>query len=167
MEQLIEKHQGKIIEAAIKETGYHMKAVAKGLGIARNTLYKRLKEAVLEDSFIIDVSNIIHYDFSKVFPEVYKSVAAKVENNPERLYLDRSGERGASNELPHYNTEYKNPYFLQLQTLNGKYLRLMEEYHKLLKILMFLANSNDLIGTKKEIMEFLENEEKGDLGKEK
>ena len=162
MEQLTEKHKGKIIEAAIKETGYQMKAVAKGLGIARNTLYNRLKEVELEDSFIINVSNIIHYDFSKVFPEVYERVAAKVENNPERLYLHKSGERGASNELPHYSTEYKNPYFLQLQTLSGKYLRLMEDYHKLLKILMLLANNNELIGIKKEIMEFLENEGRED-----
>lgn len=162
MEQLTEKHKGKIIEEAIKETGYQMKAIAKGLGIARNTLYNKLKETELEDSFIIHVSNIIYYDFSKVFPEVYKRVAAKVENNPERLYLAKPGERSASGELPYYSSEYKNPYFLQLQALSGKYLRLMEEYHKLLKILMVLANSNELIGIKKEIMEFLKNEEKED-----
>ncbi|MCT4696904.1 MAG: helix-turn-helix domain-containing protein [Candidatus Cardinium sp.] len=160
MEQFTEKHKGKIIEEAIKETGYQMKAVAKGLGIARNTLYIRLKEADLEDSFIIHVSNIIHYDFSKVLPEVYKRVAAQVEHHPERFYLDKSVGRRSSYLLPYYNSEYKNPYFLQLQTLNGKYVSLMEDYHKLLKILMLLANSNELVGVKKDIMEFLENEEK-------
>lgn len=160
MEQLTGKHEGKIIEEAIKETGYQMKAVAKGLGITRNTLYKRLKDAELEDSFIIQVSNIIHYDFSKVFPEVYEKVAAKVEDNPGPLYVAKSRERGVSDKLPYYSTEYKNPYFLQLQALTGKYLSLMDDYHKLLKILMVLANSNELIGIKKEIMEFLKNEGK-------
>ncbi|WP_419241689.1 helix-turn-helix domain-containing protein [Cardinium endosymbiont of Nabis limbatus] len=167
MEQLAEKHKGKIVEEAIKKTGYQMKAVAKRLGIARNTLYTRLKEAELEDSFIIRVSNIIHYDFSRDFPEVYKRVSAKFENSPERLYLDKSEGPGTSNELPHYNAQYKNPYFLELQKLNGKYLRLMEDYRKLLKILMLLANSNELPDIKKDIIEFIENEEKEDKGKEK
>ncbi|CAH2559857.1 helix-turn-helix domain-containing protein [Cardinium endosymbiont of Oedothorax gibbosus] len=162
MEQLTEKHKRKIIQEAIKETGYQVEAVAKGLIIARNTLYKRLKEAELEDSFIIHVSNIIHYDFSKVLPEVYERVAAKVENNPRRLYLAKSGKHNASNELPHYGTEYKNSCFIQLQALSGKYLRLMEDYCKLLKILVVLANSSQFVGIKKEIMEFLKNEAKED-----
>lgn len=159
MEQFTEKHKGEIIEKAIKETGYQMKAVAKGLGISRNTLYIKLKKAELEDWFIIHISHIIHYDFSKVFPEVYERVAAKITNNPERIYPNKSVGPGRPDEFPHYDHVYKNPYFIQLQKLREKYLKLMEDYHKLLKILMLLANNNELVDIKKEIMEFIENEE--------
>lgn len=162
MEQLTEKHKGKIVETAIKETGYQMKAVAKRLGIARNTLYTKLREADLDDAFIIHISNIIHYDFSKDLPEVYERAASKFEDNSERFYLDKSGEPGASNELPHYSYEYKNPYFAELQTLSTKYLKLMEDYHKLLKALILLANTNELTSIKKEIIELLQSEKKED-----
>ncbi|WP_342265708.1 hypothetical protein [Cardinium endosymbiont of Philonthus spinipes] len=91
MEQLTKKHTGKIIEQAIKETGYLMRTVAK--------------------------------------------------------------------ELPYYNNTYKHPYFLQLQLLRGKYVRLMEDYHKLLKILVVAANSNQLTAIQKKIMEFLKRKD--------
>ncbi len=165
MEEHTEKHQGKIVEAAIKETGYQMKAVARELNIARNTLYIRLKEAQLEDSFIINVSNIIHYDFSKVFPEVYERAKAKVKNKPERFYSDQPDQSGSSDEfpqLPYYEHVYKNPYFIEYNLLIRKYVRLMEDYRTLLKILTAIANNNELIGVKKEITEFLENEKKED-----
>lgn len=139
----MEQHKGKIVEAAIKRSGYQMKSLADKLGIARNTLYTKMKEMELEDSFIEKIGNIIHYDFSIDFPDL---------NNSARTYAEES-------QAIYKSAGYKNPDFIQLQELNRKYLKLLEDYNKLLKILILLANSNELIGIKKEITEFLENEE--------
>ncbi|WP_165941892.1 helix-turn-helix domain-containing protein [Cardinium endosymbiont of Culicoides punctatus] len=140
----MENHKGKIVQAAIKKSGYQITALAEKLGIARNTLYTKLKDAKLDDGFIIKVSNAIHYDFSSDFPHL---------NNK----CDTS-----STGIITYNVKgaYRNPDFVELQALNKKYLTLIEEYNKLFKILILLANNNDLIGIKKEIAEFMEEEEK-------
>ncbi|MGI2299843.1 helix-turn-helix domain-containing protein [Candidatus Cardinium hertigii] len=162
MEQFTEKHKGEIVKRAIKKIGYQMKAVAKRLGIVRNTLYTKLKQAELEDSFIIRVGNIIHYDFSEVFPEVYKRVAAKFTNSFERIYPDKSVVVPDAGELPLYDHLYKNPYFCELQVLREKYIKLMEDYDKLFKILILLANNNESVDLKKEIIKLIENERKED-----
>ncbi|CCM10151.1 Putative uncharacterized protein [Cardinium endosymbiont cEper1 of Encarsia pergandiella] len=162
MEQLTEKHKGEIVKKAIKKTGYQMKVVAERLGIVRNTLYTKLKQAELEDSFIIRVGNIIHYDFSDVFPEVYKRVAAKFTNSFERIYPDKSVVVPDADELPLYDHLYKNPYFFKLHALSEKYIKLMEDYDKLFKVLILLVNNNESVDLKKEMIKFIENERKED-----
>lgn len=144
----MEQHKGKILEEAIKKSGYQMKGLAERLGIARNTLYTKMKEAELDDAFIMKVSSIIHYDFSIDFPHLSK--------------CDVSYNNGEEVQGMYKNPGSKNPDFIQLQELNRKYLRLLEGYNKLLKILILLANNNDLMGIKKEITEFLSDEEKED-----
>lgn len=160
MEQCTKQHKGKLIEEAIKATDFQMKAVAEKLGITRNTLYTKLQAKELDDSFIIHISNIIHYDFSNIFPEIYAKAERKIKDNPQQLYENIDKPCNIADELPYYQNRYKHPYFVDLQALNEKYLKLMEDYYKLLKILTLLANNNELIGVKKEIMEFLENESK-------
>lgn len=55
-----------------------------------------------------------------------------------------------------------DPYFIRLEKLNKKYLRLMEDYTKLLKILVVLANNNELEGVKQEIITFIDHQERED-----
>ncbi|MBX9890552.1 MAG: hypothetical protein K2X94_04745 [Amoebophilaceae bacterium] len=138
----MKEHKGKIVEEAIKNSGYQMKALAKKLGIARNTLYTKIKEAQLDDAFIIKIGNIIHYDFSISFPN---------------LQVDQGEVQDHQGIYSH--AAYKNPDFIELQLLNKKYLKLLEDYTKLLKLLILLANSNELTGIKKEITEFLAYED--------
>ncbi|TDG95585.1 helix-turn-helix domain-containing protein [Cardinium endosymbiont of Culicoides punctatus] len=146
----MEQHKGKIVEIAIRKSGYQMKALAEKLGIARNTLYTKIREAELDDAFIIKISNIIHYDFSTEFPHLNKYDTAPNPNPDITTY----------NELgPYRKPGPTNPDFIQLQELNKKYLILLEDYNNLLKILILLANNNDLVGIKKEITEFLAEEE--------
>ena len=138
------QHKGTIVAEAIKKSGYQMKALAEKLGIARNTLYTKLNEIELEDFFIIKVGNIIHYDFSIDFPHLaHKDKYTHVEEI----------------QGSYKNLNCKNPDLVQLQELNKKYLTLLEDYNKLLKILILLANSNELMGIKKDIMQFLDHEE--------
>ncbi|WP_339044041.1 helix-turn-helix domain-containing protein [Cardinium endosymbiont of Tipula unca] len=147
----MEQHKGKIVEEAIKKSGYQMKALAERLGIARNTLYTKIKEAELDDAFIIKIGSIIHYDFFIDFPHLSNCEIPHYNNNNNEEI------QGA-----YRNPGSRNPDFIQLQELNRKYLRLLEDYNKLLKILILLANNNDLMGIKKEITEFLSDEEQDD-----
>lgn len=159
MEQLIEQHQGKIIQQAIKKAGFRMQMVAQRLGMARNTLYITLKKASLEDWFIIHVGNIIHYDFTKVFPEVYQRVDAKISDYRQEIDLNKSLVSHIADDAPTCDHPYQNAYLIQLETLREKYIKLMEDYYKLLRILTLLANSSQVAGLKREIMELIENEE--------
>lgn len=151
---VMEQHKGKIVEEAIKKSGFRMKALAKKLGIARNTLYTRLKEADIKDAFIIEIGKVIHYDFSNDFPGICGK-NAKRDNTPFPDYAPKGDGYKYSDES---NALIKDPHFVQLQALNKKYLRLMEDYNKLLKMLIVLANDNELMGIKQEIMAFIKNE---------
>lgn len=154
----MEQHKGKIVEAAIKKSGFRMKALANKLGIARNTLYTRLKDAHIKDAFIIEIGKVIHYDFSNDFPGIYKK-NVKQDNAEKPDYTPKGDGYKYSDEL---HAMMGDPYFVRLQKLNKKYLRLMEDYNKLLKVLMLLANNNELAGITQEIMACIKNEEPAD-----
>ncbi|AXI24113.1 Fis family [Cardinium endosymbiont of Sogatella furcifera] len=151
----MEQHKGKIVEEAIKKSGFRMKALAKKLGIARNTLYTRLKEADIKDAFIIEIGRVIHYDFSNDFPGIYGENGREEATDP-RGYASKEDTCQYIDE-----TSARDPYFVQLQLLNKKYLKLMEDYNRLLKMLIVLANDNELMGIKQEIMAFIKSEEQG------
>lgn len=153
----MEQHKGKIVENAIKKSGFRMKALAKKLGIARNTLYTRLKEADIKETFIIEIGKIIHYDFSNDFPGIYERNEPK-DNTESRDYDPKEDRHKYFDE----SAVIRDPYFLQLQALSKKSLKLMEDYNKLLKILIILANDNELVGIKQEIMAFMKNQEQED-----
>jgi len=130
------KHRGEIVEDAIRRSGYSIKKLSERLGISRNTLYNRFKEADLSYEFIASVSNIIHYNFAVDFPEM----EAEHEDTGEKLtrYIDRET--------------------AELLKLKKKYTDLLERYNKLLGILIKLANDNELQALKKELLRFLEKE---------
>lgn len=134
------QHKGNIVKEAIHKSGYQIKHLAEKLGIARNTLYVKMHDMELSDDFIIKIGNIIHYDFSREFPDLIK-------NNTN------------SSVHPSPIQNFRNPYATQLHDAKKKYLTCLEHYIKLLNILTMLANDNELLGIKNEINEFLKNEE--------
>ncbi|WP_243518512.1 helix-turn-helix domain-containing protein [Candidatus Cardinium sp. cBcalN1] len=150
----MEQHKGKIVEEAIKKSGFRMKALANKLGIARNTLYTRLKEADIKDSFILAIGRIIHYDFSNDFPGIDQKNENKYRFNAEAPDYEL---KENNYKLSSDSAVIKDPYFDKLQALNKKYLNLMEDYNKLLQILILLANDNELIGIKQDIVGFIKN----------
>jgi len=154
----MEQHKGKIVEAAIKKSGFRMKTLASKLGIARNTLYIKLKEADVKEDFIIQIGRIIHYDFANDFPSIYAK-NQKQDDDESRHYVPKGDGCKYSDEP---NDMISDPYCIRLNKLNKKYLRLMEDYTKLLKILVVLANNNELAGVKQEIMSFIDHQEEED-----
>ncbi|UWW97439.1 MAG: hypothetical protein NMK33_02655 [Candidatus Cardinium sp.] len=150
----MEQHKGKIVEAAIKKSGFRMKILAKKLGIARNTLYIRLKEADVKDSFIIEVGKIIHYDFSNDFPDIYRKNEVQDHIEPP----DYKFKGNVARLIDESNALIRDSNLVKLEALNKKYLRLMEDYNKLLKVLILLANDNDVMNIKQDIIQFLKSD---------
>jgi len=131
-------HRGHIVEKIVRKSGYSLTKLAEKLGISRNTLYNRFDNANLGYRFIMDVGNIIHYDFTLDFPEMKK------ESNLAGDY---------SMSVPKREDKAAD-----LWRIEGKYTHLLEKYTKLLGILVKIANENELHTLKKEIVNLLEKE---------
>ena len=136
------QHKGEIVEAAIKQSGYQVKALARELGIARNTLYLKLKNANLDNGFIARIGEIIHYDFASAIKDWSPQDSAYAKDTT----------------MDYRALAYKHLDYVAYQKLNSKYLQLLEDYNKLCKLLVVLANNNDIAGIKKEIAGFLDEE---------
>ncbi len=132
------QHKGQIVEKIVRKSGYSITRLAKSLGISRNTLYNRFENPNLGYRFINDVGNIIHYDFSADFPEIKSEVELATDAHINAI--DRSA--------------------IEFLKIEGKYVRLLEKYTRLLGILVRLSNEYELHAIKKVILEFMEQEEK-------
>ena len=127
------QHRGEIVEEIVRKSGYAIKALAQQLGFSRNTLYNRFREPNLNYEFIAKVGNIIHYDFVKKFPDMEKPESGELSPT----YMDRKT--------------------AELLRVEKKYIKLLENYNQLFKILTRLANNNDVALLKQEIIRFIES----------
>ena len=123
----MEQHRGKIFEAVVRKCGYPLKTLAAKLGISRNTIYNKFKEYDLSYDFILEVGELIHYDFSYEYPEMKATVSIN-----------------------------KNQQVAELWWLERKYTRLLERYHNLLSFLLRMANEYHVESLKKDMDKFLE-----------
>jgi len=131
-------HRGQIVEKIIRRSGYPLTSLANKLGISRNTLYNRFENPNLGYRFIMEIGHTIHYDFTIDFPNM-KAELEKCGDTPIEA-LDKET--------------------IEILRAESKYIHLLEKYTKLLSILAKLANYNTLSTLKKEIREFIEQEEK-------
>jgi len=131
-------HRGQIVEKIVRKSGYSLTKLAEKLEISRNTLYNRFDNANLGYRFIMDVGNIIHYDFTLDFPEMKKEPSLMGDHS---MLIPRREDKAAD-----------------LWRIEGKYTHLLERYTKLLGILVKIANENELHTLKKEIVNLLEKE---------
>ncbi len=131
-------HRGQIVEKVIRRSGYSITRLAKKLGISRNTLYNRFENADLGYRFIMEVGNAIHYDFTVDFPTMKEEIEVM-------------------GDIPIRSVDRET---IELWRAESKYILLLEKYTKLLSILAKLANINTLNTLKKEILDFIEQEEK-------
>lgn len=131
-------HRGQLVEKIIRKSGFSLTRLSKKLDISRNTLYNRFENPNLGYRFIMEVGNAIHYDFTIDFPNM-KAEIEKINDAPIHI-IDRDT--------------------LEILRAESKYIHLLEKYTKLLSILAKLANHNTLPTLRKEILEFIEQEEK-------
>lgn len=131
-------HRGQIVEKIVRKSGYSLTKLAAKLKISRNTLYNRFENANLGYRFIMEVGNIIHYDFTLDFPEMKKEPSLMGDNESlTPIREDKSAE---------------------LWRIESKYVNLLEKYNKLLAILVKVSNENELHELKKELLELIEKE---------
>ncbi len=118
----MDKHRGEILEIAIRKGPYSIKALAKKLGISRNTLYNRFKEKDLDYNFILEVGDLIRYNFKADFPELKTTVPIQVEQHQQ-----------------------------QLRQIEKNYIRLLERYERLLTFLIKTTHEYGLDSLRKAI----------------
>ncbi|MCG8339651.1 MAG: hypothetical protein MI674_00030 [Cytophagales bacterium] len=131
------KHRGKIVEEAIRKSGYAISKTAAMLGITRNTLYNKFKLPDLSYRFIAEVGSVIDYDFTVDLPELEREVDIDAFREKALCYF----ERNASDFL----------------FLEKKYTKLLERYNDLLVLLVKVANDHKTHSLKEQIAEFMEN----------
>lgn len=132
-------HRGKIVEKILRKSGHSLTKLAEKLSITRNTLYNRFKNANLSYDFIMEIGNIICYDFTIDFPEM-KEKLGLISKAP---VLQRDKDQSAV-----------------LWRLENKYTQLLEKYNNLLEIVMSAINANRLHDIQQEIAQILAKERK-------
>ena len=133
------KHRGEIVDKVVRQSGFALNRLAKRLKISRNTLYNRFKDPELKDDFILDVGNIINYNFKRHFPG-----------------LKREDEEDDRREFADGNQIYLDKETVKMLELGKKYMVLLERYNDLLGILVKLANTNEMNVLRKEIARLIE-----------
>jgi DNA-binding XRE family transcriptional regulator len=134
-------HRGEIVEKTLRKSGYSLTKLAAKLGISRNTLYNRFKNADLSYHFIMEVGKVIYYDFTLDFPEMKENV-------------DRSS---AAYDL------LEKDQTTELWRIEKKYAELLEKHAKLLAILARTANENELPTLHQEIAQMLASDTKSHI----
>ena len=102
------QHRGEIIKEAVYQSGYSITKLADRLGKSRRWMYLQFENSNVSLDLILQISEIIHHDFSNDFKELKNT--SKIINDPKNSYTDDEAEF------------WKN-----------KYLKLLEEYMELLK----------------------------------
>jgi transcriptional regulator with XRE-family HTH domain len=122
-------HRGEIVEKILRKSGYSITKLAKKLGISRNTLYNRFKNADLSYRFIMEVGKVLYYDFTIDFPAMKEDIGLLEKDQTKELWR-----------------------------IERKYTELLEKHAKLVATLVKLANENELAALHQEIAQMIEKE---------
>ncbi len=104
------QHRGEIVEQAVRQSGYSLTKLTQRLGKSRRWIYHAFENPILSIDKILEISKIIHYDFSD---EII--------------------------ELKRYNSTIKEPidkHYIEKETSDywkNKYLDLLEKYNTMLE----------------------------------
>lgn len=112
----MDKHQGQILEYIVRKNGYSITNLARDTNVNRRSIYNWFNQKQLKSDIIFNIGCILRHDFSKEFPELFKSDDFKI--------IFKSGSMDVINTTDTYknaSTIYKD-----------KYLSLLEKYHELL-----------------------------------
>tara|TARA_B110000459_G_scaffold201886_1_gene253620 strand:- start:75 stop:398 length:324 start_codon:yes stop_codon:yes gene_type:complete len=102
------QHKGQALEKAVRESGIPLTKITKRMNKSRRWIYNAFENPNLGIDYIIEIGEIIHYDFSDVLVELKKFRATAVDKSDA---TDKEG------------SEY----------WKNKYLDLIEKYNEILE----------------------------------
>lgn len=102
------QHRGEIVKKAVHQSGYSITKLAIKLGKSRRWMYQMFDNSSVSLDLVLQIGEIIHYDFSDEIREFKKS--ALIESR-------------VTNYISPENT---------VEFWKDKYLKLLEEYNALL-----------------------------------
>ena len=112
------QHRGEIVECAVRQSGYPITRLAKKLGKTARWMYFLFSNPNAPVNYIIEIGEVIHYDFSDEIDELRKF--RRLQNSssqPESMALEKDPDK-----------EKQDAEFWK-----NKYLELLERYTALLR----------------------------------
>lgn len=106
------QHRGEIVKNAIYQSGMSITLIAKKIGKSRRWMYQMFENNNVSLDLILQIGEIIHYDFSEEIREI----------NYTKGHLQ-------DNKMPPYGKPAND----EAEFWKNKYLNLLEEYNLLLK----------------------------------
>ncbi|MBC7449509.1 MAG: hypothetical protein H7330_15770 [Hymenobacteraceae bacterium] len=111
-------HQGEALQESIKQSGFSISKLVQELGITRPTIYRKFRDATLDDSFVKRVQEIIGRNITSDTPSslytadtvTSSSVTAGVPSSPNTV----------------------EEYAKALISLQQKHIKLLEDHNALL-----------------------------------
>jgi predicted transcriptional regulator len=100
------QHRGEIVELAVRQSGYSLTKLTQRLGKSRRWIYHAFENPILSIDVVLEISKIIHHDFSDEITEL-KRLNSGVEEQNGNPYIE--------NETPDY---WKNKYLVLLEKYN-------------------------------------------------
>ena len=102
------QHKGKILEKAVRQSGMPLTKLSKKMEKSRRWIYNAFENENLSIEYILEIGNIIHYDFSNDMADLKKYKEA----------ADHFGTASNSSQSDYWK---------------NKYLNLLEKYNQLLE----------------------------------
>ena len=130
------EHQGEKIKEVIDKLRINRSFIAEKMGMSRSKLYRKFKQAELEDGFILQLGYVIKFDFSSLFPELSKKVDTAWEEN---------------GYLP-----YGKKYLSAFRKLQKDYIKLLEAHRKIQAFLLKISSDSAYGDLREKIHEFIE-----------
>lgn len=109
------QHKGEIIEKAVRQSGYSITKLAKKLGKSTRWMYYMFESSNVSIDYIIEIGEILHYDFSNEIKE-----------------LKRYRALHEVQAIKESETTYK-PEQEESEYWKNKYLALLEKHNQLLQ----------------------------------
>lgn len=128
-DKLMERHRGEILEMVIRKSPYSIKTLASKLGISRTTLYNKFKEYNLDYDFLLQVSDILHYDIKGELPQLNTKVILPI-----------------------------NQYSQQTRLIEKQYIELLERYKRLFGFLTRITHKYGLERVRHQIDRIVEKD---------
>ena len=101
------QHRGEIVELAVRQSGYSLTKMTQRLGKSRRWIYHAFENPILSIDVVLEISKIIHHDFSDEITELKRfNSVVKAQNG--NSYIE--------NESVDY---WKNKYLVLLEKYNA------------------------------------------------